>query len=82
MPAVRAAESLAPTARISKPIVLRSSTHHTATAARIATTTPRWVSATLGNTAEPSTLGDCGLSLPGRWKASLLSAYSSTEAAR
>lgn len=76
MPAVRAALGLAPTARNSKPIVLRSSSHHTPNAARMTSTNPRCSresSKNRGSWADPSTIGLTGLDAPGRWNAAVVS---------
>jgi hypothetical protein len=76
MPAVRAAFGLAPTARNSKPMVLRSSSHHTPTAARITSTNPRCSRESSKNRvswAESSTIGLTGFDAPGRWNAVVVS---------
>ena len=76
MPAVAAACGLAPTARMAKPVVERSSSHQTNTAARIATTNPRcsWPPASRGNVAFQSTIGEIGSVRPGRWNTVVVSA--------
>ena len=71
MPAVAAACGLAPTARMAKPMVERSSSHQTAAAASSATTKPRcsWLPASRGKVAFQSTIGEIGSVRPGRWNA-------------
>ena len=81
IPAVRAASGLSPVARNWKPISLRSSSHHTKTAAASATRKPR-----CRRKESPSSLGywepartgrDLGLALPSPMKASVVRAWAS-----
>ena len=75
MPAVAAACGLAPTARMAKPVVDRSSSHQTTTAASSDTTNPRcnWVPSRRGKVAFQSTIGEIGSVRPGRWNAVVVS---------
>ncbi|CAH0327640.1 hypothetical protein SRABI128_06307 [Microbacterium sp. Bi128] len=77
MPAVRAALGLAPTARNSKPSVERFSSHETNTVAAMASRNPRcsryWLPKISGYAALGSTMGDIGVSAPGRWNKSVSS---------
>jgi len=82
IPAVAAALGLAPTARIAKPVVDRSSSHHTPAAAASATKKPRWSSSnSAGNMAVGCTSGEIGSLRPGRMNGWVLSSQDSMPAA-
>ena len=75
IPAVEAAWGLAPTARMAKPVVERSSSHHTARAASSAITKPRcsWPPSSRGRVAFQATIGEIGSLRPGRWNSVVVS---------
>ncbi len=75
IPAVAAACGLAPTARMANPVVDRSSSHQTPTAASRASRKPRcnWPPSSRGKVAFQSTIGEIGSVRPGRWKAVVVS---------